>query len=636
MRNQRAAYSMILALLLPATLGLACVKRNWDFCSPSAPCKTGYICTDDWRCMMPDGGSDGLVAADGHGATDLAAGGPDTADSPGSAMPDAAPSTPGIDAAGGAGGNSGGPDAAPDGQAAPYTQPDLPGTVDSAGTVGNGGTVGSGGTGTGGAGGTGGTSASCQGSTTQCSGDGMQTCTNGQWGMAVACGPHQTCAGPIGTAKCACKTDPVCSSVGRTCADASTLVTCSQDEQACFYAQSASCANGACSGAAGSASCCTNACAVGATCLSSTSIQRCAIAADGCTTNTTSTCSDGACTGVAGSASCCTNACTVGATQCLSGTSLQTCAVGTNGCTAYTASPCASGLICENRSSAAPLAECLADPWAEWPMPNGQADVTAGAANLESYTDNKDGTVTDNVTGLMWQQTVPTTTYAWTDAVAYCPTLTLARHNDWHLPSRIQLVSIVDIGQLMAKIDGTYFPSTPADVPFWSSTRVASFLSSAWSVTFDGVSLTDMGGSSDLDRVRCVRTASVDVSASAPPERYVTDSARGTVYDSKTKLTWQQIIPAAIYTWAEAQTHCADVGAGWRLPTIKELLTIVDESQMAPSIDQTAFPSTPPNSLWWSSSPVAFSTSYAWLVDFSRGKTFAYEISNTLYVRCVR
>jgi len=127
MRNQRAVYLMVLALLLPVTLGPACVKRNWDFCSPSAPCKTGYICTEDWRCMVPDGGSDGLVAVDGRSATDPAEGGldgpasartdgfagaafgPEAVDSPGSALPDAAPSTPGIDAGGGAGGNGGGP-----------------------------------------------------------------------------------------------------------------------------------------------------------------------------------------------------------------------------------------------------------------------------------------------------------------------------------------------------------------------------------------------------------------------------------------------------------------------------------------------------------------------------------------------
>ena len=114
--------------------------------------------------------------------------------------------------------------------------------------------------------------------------------------------------------------------------------------------------------------------------------------------------------------------------------------------------------------------------WAGWPMPNDQADVTAGAPNLESYTDNGDGTVTDNVTGLMWQQTVPTGTYTWAQAVAYCPTLTLADHSDWRLPSRIELVSIVDLGVTSGPmINSTYFPSTPADcvLVFVSGGRLA-------------------------------------------------------------------------------------------------------------------------------------------------------------------
>ena len=137
MRSQRVVNSMVLALLLPVTLELGCVKRNWDFCSPSAPCKTGYICTDDWRCMLPDGGSDGVVVVDSHGTADAAEGGLDgaapagtdgpggVAGSTGSTGPDAAPSTPGIDAAGGAGGSSGGPDAAPDVLLAPSDAPSL-------------------------------------------------------------------------------------------------------------------------------------------------------------------------------------------------------------------------------------------------------------------------------------------------------------------------------------------------------------------------------------------------------------------------------------------------------------------------------------------------------------------------------
>ncbi len=375
------------------------------------------------------------------------------------------------------------------------------GTTNTGGTGAVGGTTGSGGVGTGGAVGTGGTTAVCQGSATRCSSNSVQTCTNAQWGSAVACGTRQTCTGPVGTAKCTCNVDPVCTSVGNTCASASTLANCSQDAQACFYESSATtCTNGACTGAAGAASCCTNACTVGATCLSSTSLQTCAVAANGCTAyGAATTCANGACTGAAGTASCCTNACTAG-TTCVSSTSLQTCAVGSNGCTASSTAACSTGLVCERYGTAS-----CADPnWDEWPIPNSQVDVTAGAPSLESYTDNGDGTVTDNVTGLMWQQAVPSATYTWANAVAYCPTLNLAGHNDWRLPSQIELESIIDFGQLSPSINSTYFPSTPTDTYFWSSSLAAGLPSSAGIVYFlNGA--TNIFGMAGSEYVRCVR-----------------------------------------------------------------------------------------------------------------------------------
>jgi hypothetical protein len=64
-----------MAFVLPMTLGLACTKRDWNFCSPSAPCKPGYTCSPDWRCLRDvDAGSDGLVAVDSQGQTDAAGG----------------------------------------------------------------------------------------------------------------------------------------------------------------------------------------------------------------------------------------------------------------------------------------------------------------------------------------------------------------------------------------------------------------------------------------------------------------------------------------------------------------------------------------------------------------------------------
>jgi Protein of unknown function (DUF1566) len=187
--------------------------------------------------------------------------------------------------------------------------------------------------------------------------------------------------------------------------------------------------------------------------------------------------------------------CQESATQC-SDNGLQTCTSGQWGA----AVACSAKLVCER----CPPAACADPTWAEWPMPNDQVDVTAGAPNLESYTDNKDGTVTDNLTGLMWQQTVPTGTYTWSQAVAYCPTLNIAGHSDWRLPSRIELVSIVDFGVSSgATINATYFPSTPAH-SFWSSSPLAGVSSAAWVVPFFN-GFADYFDVSLTRNVRCVR-----------------------------------------------------------------------------------------------------------------------------------
>jgi hypothetical protein len=127
--------------------------------------------------------------------------------------------------------------------------------------------------------------------------------------------------------------------------------------------------------------------------------------------------------------------------------------------------------------------------------------------------------------------------------------------------------------------------------------------------------------------------------ADAPAGRYTI--AGGTVFDTKTKLTWQQTAPAETYTWAGAKTYCQTVGAslggtGWRLPTIKELVTIVDYSQTGtPKIDPTAFPATPA-AVFWSSSPVAGQPSAAWFVGFNVGYVNNLGVGSMYNVRCVR
>ena len=136
-------------------------------------------------------------------------------------------------------------------------------------------------------------------------------------------------------------------------------------------------------------------------------------------------------------------------------------------------------------------------------MPNSQQAYINGAPNFESYTDNGDGTITDNVTSLMWQKTVPAATYAYADAVTYCATLTLGGYGGWRLPSFIELVSIVDYEVSSPSIN-IIFPSTPSAY-FWSETAVGGSTSKVWAVFFANGTNGTVDTSIGMDNVRCVR-----------------------------------------------------------------------------------------------------------------------------------
>jgi hypothetical protein len=131
---------------------------------------------------------------------------------------------------------------------------------------------------------------------------------------------------------------------------------------------------------------------------------------------------------------------------------------------------------------------------------------------------------------------------------------------------------------------------------------------------------------------------SLAASASAPAGQYTI--ANGTVYDTRTKLTWQQTPSSTGYTWTDAKGYCAGLGttlggSGWRVPTVKELATLVDYSRASPTIDSTAFPSFPALDYW--TTTVSGATSGIYVVEFRRGFILAYLANSTLRrVLCVR
>jgi len=107
------------------------------------------------------------------------------------------------------------------------------------------------------------------------------------------------------------------------------------------------------------------------------------------------------------------------------------------------------------------------------------------------------------------------------------------------------------------------------------------------------------------------------------------------VADNVTGLVWSTETLAA-QSWADASAitgtnHCS-VGTGWRLPTRRELLSIVHHGASGPAIDSTYFPATQ-SAPYWSSDAAAGGT--AWAVDFNDGATLRDAVAQPHAVRLV-
>lgn len=252
-----------------------------------------------------------------------------------------------------------------------------------------------------------------------------------------------------------------------------------------------------------------------------------------------------------------------------------------------------------------------------------------------SFTDNGDGTITDNNTGLTWQKSPENRGLSWDEAVAYCEDLTLAGSSDWRIPSSKELFSLSNFSSGWPYIDMEYFDLAEGitkDEQYWSSDfykvgTTHNGAASAFGVNHvtGHIKAYPSGVSGQFGNfVRCVKGDYYGINS-------FTDNGDGTITDSATGLMWMQDDTGEAVDWENALLTAENATYGgysdWRLPNVKELQSIVDYSGNFPAIDKL-FNCTPivneagddDYGYYWSSTSARFNKDgdyyYAWYVAF--------------------
>ncbi|MCP5064357.1 MAG: DUF1566 domain-containing protein [Ignavibacteriae bacterium] len=249
--------------------------------------------------------------------------------------------------------------------------------------------------------------------------------------------------------------------------------------------------------------------------------------------------------------------------------------------------------------------------------------------NTPSYTNNNDGTISDNVTGLMWTKTPDLNgdgvidindKLSYSDALATASTLSFAGYSDWRLPNIKEQYSLImfygldpsgyngSSDALVPFMNTDYFDfgygdeandERIIDAQFASSTKYVSTTMNGDETMF-GVNLADgrikgyptgpmPGGTEDKGYYILYVRANSEYGIND-----FVDNGNNTITDNATNLMWTQNDNGEGVNWEDALTWVNEKNTSnylgyndWRLPNVKELQSIVDYSR-SPATTNTA------------------------------------------------
>jgi len=256
-----------------------------------------------------------------------------------------------------------------------------------------------------------------------------------------------------------------------------------------------------------------------------------------------------------------------------------------------------------------------------------------GGNEIDDKASWKDGfrMVRDNNTGLIWEIKSPNPNdynfldnkFTWEDAKGYIVELNKHCYGgfaDWRLPNREELRMIVDYDGVIPAVNIKYFPDCLPSF-YWSCGENTKEPLFAWGVYFAyGCAICYL--KSFLYHVRAVRGGYSR--GFGDPEVYnFKDNGDGTVTDFNTGLEWKKDESPNL-NWEDAMKYCQELDLGghkdWRLPTIREMPTIIDLSYKdGVWFHKNFFPNTQtaPLGFYWAST--TYGDTFGWGENFQFG-----------------
>lgn len=106
-------------------------------------------------------------------------------------------------------------------------------------------------------------------------------------------------------------------------------------------------------------------------------------------------------------------------------------------------------------------------------------DISAPSLISAHFIDNGDGTITDQLTDLIWEQLPYADTLTWEQALVFADSLNLSGHSDWRLPNIKELQSLSDVSRMNPCINTNYL-NISGQKKYWSSTTLPNQTTKAW------------------------------------------------------------------------------------------------------------------------------------------------------------